>query len=369
MAEPSLRVALAGGGTGGHIVPGLHVLERAHAGGARIEDLVWFMSGRPVEERVLGAHDLPGERVVLRLEPSGGGAPSPPALALRTPSACLRARRALARHRSDVLLGLGGFTALPAVLAARSLGIPVVLLEINAVRGRATRWLSPLAGRVLHAWRSSLPAGGGGSARARWIGPPVAPGLLEAGEPREEALAALGFDPRRPLLCVLGGSQGAAVLNRFVCRHGPALLEGGLQLLHQTGPGRRAEGLDEREAYLAVEYVDDMERVLRAGTLALCRGGASTLAEIAAVGMPAIVVPYGAHADGHQERNALELGEGARIRMESALDEGLARELLRLAGSEAASERDRMSRAARAALPRDSAGSVIEELCRACGAS
>ncbi|MAF66164.1 MAG: hypothetical protein CMJ84_10975 [Planctomycetes bacterium] len=360
---------MAGGGTGGHIVPGLHVLERAGSDAAWIEDLVWFTSGRPVEERVLGARKLPGERIVLRLEPRGGGAPSPPALALRAPAACLRARRALVRHRSQVLLGLGGFTTFPAVLAARSLGLPVVLLEINATCGRATRWLAPLAVRVLHAWRSSLPEGAGQGGRGRWIGPPLAPAFLEPGEPRERALEALGFDPDRPLLCVLGGSQGAAALNRFVCEHGPALLAGGLQVLHQTGPGRRAEGLEERPAYRAVEYVDRMECVLRAGTLALCRGGASTLAEIAAIGLPAIVVPYGGHADGHQGLNARELGAGARICEESALGADLANELIRLGGSEAASEREAMSRAARAALPPDSAGSVLEELCRACAAS
>lgn len=369
MATPSLRVALAGGGTGGHIVPGLHVLDRASAGAARIEDLVWFTSGRPVEERVIGAREWPGERVVLRLEPRGGGAPSRPGLAARTPAAFLRARAALVRHRTQVLLGLGGFTILPAALAARSLGLPVLLLEINAARGRATRWISPLALRVLHAWRSSLPEGTGETGRDRWIGPPLAPTFLAPGESRDQALRALGLATDRALLCVLGGSQGAGALNRFVLEYGPALLDGGLQILHQTGPGRRAEGLADRPGYLALEFIDGMERVLRAGTLALCRGGASTLAEIAAIGLPALVVPYRGHRDGHQELNARELGAGARICEEASLDGELVDELLRLGGREAASERAAMSRAARAALPPDPAGSVIEELCRACAAS
>ncbi|MBK7643639.1 MAG: UDP-N-acetylglucosamine--N-acetylmuramyl-(pentapeptide) pyrophosphoryl-undecaprenol N-acetylglucosamine transferase [Planctomycetes bacterium] len=129
----------------------------------------------------------------------------------------------------------------------------------------------------------------------------------------QRARAELGFDPDRPLLVVLGGSQGAAGLNRFVQRHAAQIAGGGVQLLHQTGPGRAAEGAPELPGCRTVEYIDPMHTALCAATLALSRGGASTLAEIAALRLPALVVPYPHHADRHQERNARVLGEGLRL--------------------------------------------------------
>ena len=186
----SLRIALAGGGTGGHIVPGLHLLADPRAR-KEVADVVWFQTGRAVEARVLEGVErrlAPAtlERVTLALEPEGGGAPGLVRLASFTLPAVWRARRALLRHRSQVLVGLGGFTSLPAVLAARSLGVPVALLEINAHAGRATRWLAPLAGRVLHAWKSTLPALR--NTRDVWIGPPLAPEWT-SGEAGSDAIA------------------------------------------------------------------------------------------------------------------------------------------------------------------------------------
>lgn len=409
-ASPGLRLAIAGGGTGGHMVPGLHLLAFAgeRCGSAAppraadrdssprslgvvlplIGDVVWFTSGRAVEDRVMSSAGarrlaLDIDRVALPLEPEGGGAPARSTLVLRTPRACLRARLALARHRSQVLLGLGGFTTLPAVLAARSLGIPVVLLEINARSGAATRWLTRFATRVLHAWPSTLPSTApvdrGRSSRGtparsdihRWIGPPLPPELCGGPPtPAEEARARaeLGFDPDRPLLAVLGGSQGAGGLNAFLRAHAPALVAGGVQILHQTGPNKRGEGCADFTGYRAVEYVDPVERVLRAATLVLCRGGASTLAEIAALQRPAIVVPYPHHADRHQEENARQLGLGVRIVPESRLGVSVRQELAGLCAPEAGAERARMRAALGAALPTDGSRRLYEELCHlGCG--
>ena len=368
------RLALCGGGTGGHLVPGLHVLEHARARGG-LADLVWFTSGREVEERVLG--DLarrcapsPARRVVLEVEPEGGGAPTRTGLVLRTPPAVMAARVALVKHKPDVLLALGGFTCLPAVLAARSLGIPVALLEINATRGAATRWLSRFAARVFHAWPSTVPEGSRldaeiGFGSHRLVGPPLA-ALYTRGAPvRGEARAAreqLGFDPERPLLLVLGGSQGALGLNRFVQRHAGVLLHGGLQVLHQTGPGRGAERAPQLPGYRAEEYIDPMHTALAAATLALTRGGASTLAEIAALGLPALVVPYPHHADRHQERNARSFGDGLRIVPEARLTAELAFELARLCSDTGSAERARMRTALEESIPLDAAERLLDGL-------
>jgi UDP-N-acetylglucosamine:LPS N-acetylglucosamine transferase len=376
-----MRLALAGGGTGGHVVPGLHLLEHLRACGAVPEDVLWFSAGRPVEERVLGtvaarAGELNLERVVLGLE-GASGAPSWLRLVARTAPETRRARLALARHGSEVLLALGGYTGLPAVLGARALGIPVVLLEINSVSGRATRALAGLAQRVVHAWPSSLPRGSlppgsfppsslpNGDERHRCYGPPLAPAFVlgpldEAGS--AAARARLGFRADQPLLLVLGGSQGAAPLNRFLAAQAAALTRTGVQILHQTGPGRLAEGAAHCGGYRACEYLDDVAGALDAATLVLCRGGASTLAEIAARARPALVVPYPHHKDHHQERNALALGAGVRVVPEERLDASLVDTLGRLAGPAGERERALMSRALASAIPRDGVARLADEL-------
>ncbi|HIG12631.1 MAG TPA: hypothetical protein EYG30_07330 [Planctomycetes bacterium] len=363
-----MRVAFAGGGTGGHIVPGLHLVARSLAGGdaPRLDDLLWFTSGRAVEQRVLAEvpRELPWEQVKLSLEPPGGGAPSRLRLIAQTPRAFWSARCALRRHQSQVLLGLGGFTTLPAALAARSLGIPVVLLEINAAPGQATRVLGPLASRVLHAWRGSLPDGVE-SRRHRLAGAPVAPEVAAARIPESqeaEALTALGFDPERPLILVLGGSQGASSLNRFVEEYAHLWISAGSQVLHQCGPKKRAELGPQRPGLRVREYIAPMAPALAAARVVLCRGGASTLAEIAVAQVPAWVVPYPYHADRHQERNARELGEGVRIVSEASLDRQHATLLAEFAGAGGARAREVMRQALARASAEDSALQILLEL-------
>ncbi len=360
-------------------MPGVNLCLRALAqrdpgGEADLADVLWLTTGRAVEERVLAGIDeklarISWERVVLALEPRGGGAPSRPALLWRTAPAVLRARRALSSRGSQVMLGLGGFTCLPAVLAARSLGLPVALLEMNAANGSATRWLAPFAKQVFHAWRGTMPtreeSDSEHGASHTFVGPPLSPefdgreiSVAEEAGARSE----LGFDPDRPLLLVLGGSQGATALNRFVRTHAPALVGSGVQILHQTGPGKLEEGCEKFTGYRAVEYVAPVHRALCAATLVLSRGGASTLAEIAASGRPAVVVPYPHHPDRHQERNAHELGEGVRVVSEERLSVSLRVEIERLCSSGSRGERERMSRALRAAVPVDASARLLSSL-------
>ena len=369
------RWAFAGGGTGGHIVPGLHLLAHLDARGVELEDLVWFTSGRAVEERVFEEGTAEGPRpglarVPLPLEPQGGGAPSLARLAARLAPTAWRARRALLAHRSEVVLGLGGFTSAPAILAARSLGLPAFLLEINAVAGRATRLLAPLCRRVFHGFEASVPAG---SARHVHTGPPLDPRLaprsadpaaLRAARERVAALHGAGADPERPLLVVLGGSQGALGLNAFLASHDRELAAAGVEVVHQVGPGRLGEAAPQRPGYVAVEYAADVPALLQAATLVLCRGGASTLAEVAAVGVPAWVVPYPHHPDQHQEHNARAIG-GLFVVLERDLDQRCASELVRWLGPEGRAEREGLARALLAARLGEGAQRILAELgCR-----
>jgi UDP-N-acetylglucosamine--N-acetylmuramyl-(pentapeptide) pyrophosphoryl-undecaprenol N-acetylglucosamine transferase len=303
---------------------------------------------------------VPCERIVLSIEPEGGGAPSRLRLLFNLPTSYGQALSALKRHRPEVLVGLGGFTSLPVVLAARRLGIPVALLEINAHAGSATTWLARFATRVLHAWKATMPAVA--SPRDVHVGPPLAPDFVPDPRGAAAARAELGFDPALPLLVVLGGSQGSSALNRFACEHAPALVRAGVQVLHQTGPKKLAEGAEPFSGYRKHEYVDPVRPALAAATVVLCRGGASTLAEVAAMRVPCFVAPYPHHADRHQERNARELGEGMRLIEDEALDAAFRDELARLCSESGADEREAMGAALAQAMPHGSSSRVLAAL-------
>lgn len=371
MADGGLRLAIVGGGTGGHVVPGLHMLaELVRADDLpALDDLVWFETGRAAEGAALArlgplVAPLAPERIRLRIEPAAGGAPSLPRLLALTPREVWRARRALKAHRTHVVFGLGGFTLLPVVLAARSLGIPVVLLEINAVPGRAVAKLTPLAARVLHAWTRTLPAEPG-TKHVR-TGAPLGPDFTALARPATNAWRArLGVPADAPLLVVIGGSQGARPLNRLLQTHAAALTAAGIGVVHQVGPGRLAEAAPATHGYLAVEFVDDVVELLTEATVALTRAGASTLAELAVLGVPALVVPF-AGAGGHQRLNAEELGDAIEVVEEAELEaNGLALLLQRL-GDAGRAWRERAAADLRASVPRDAAHRVAQELARFC---
>ena len=353
------------------MVPGTHLLRHLRGTG-ELEALVWFGAGRLAERRALEGieehldPEVPFQKIDLPLESPAGGAPRWRDLAVRFAPAATRARRVLVESKIQVVCGLGGFTCLPVVLAACSLRLPIALLEINAVQGKATRWLSPICQRVLHAWPSTLPGANSGEAESkkhRLIGPPLAPEFVEAphsSRGRRVEREELGFAADRPLLVVLGGSQGAKALNGLLRERGPEFVDCGLSVLHQVGPGRLEEAGRATAHYRPVEYVDDVAAALRAASLVICRGGASTLAEVAAAGTPAVVVPYPHHRDGHQRANADALGEGVVVIEEHQGTDAVFTRALSLVKQVA--ELERRSRALRSAVPTGGAARLFEEL-------
>lgn len=373
--ESGLRLGIVGGGTGGHVVPGLHMLAALAASEElpNPTDLVWFETGRAAEVAAMArleglVEGLAIERVRVRIEPRRGGAPSSLRLIARTPGAFLSARRALKRHGTQVLFGLGGFTLLPIVLAARSLGIPIVLLEINALPGRAVRVLAPLATSILHAWPSSMPRDSSldRQSRHRITGPPMGPDFTrQRSVPESQGTDAwredLGAAEGAPLLCVLGGSQGAGALNDFVRSSLATLLEAGIVVVHQVGPGRMSEAAAVQPGYIALEFIDDVAGLLAVSTMALSRAGASTLAELAAMGLPAIVVPYPG-AGGHQKKNAEQLEGGLLVVEEDLLGQAALDELIVLLGADGDNWRRVAAAALRRRVPRDAALEVAREL-------
>ncbi|TFV54108.1 undecaprenyldiphospho-muramoylpentapeptide beta-N-acetylglucosaminyltransferase [Geodermatophilus sp. DF01-2] len=308
-------VVLAGGGTGGHIEPMLALadalLRRSGAveGGLRITCLG---TARGLETRL-----VPARGYDLRLIPPVPLPRRPTVDLLRVPGRVRRSvadTRALLRELSaDVVVGFGGYVALPAYLAARRerrgrAGIPIVVHEQNALPGLANRVGARLAERV------AVTVPGTPLRGAEHVGMPLRTAISTLNRParRTEARAAFGLDAERPTLLVFGGSQGAASLNRSAVGAADALTAAGVQVLHARGPRNTDVTVPPRPAgsapYVVVDYLERMDLAYAAADLALCRAGAVTVAELSAVGLPAVFVPLPI-GNGEQRRNALPVVE------------------------------------------------------------
>jgi UDP-N-acetylglucosamine--N-acetylmuramyl-(pentapeptide) pyrophosphoryl-undecaprenol N-acetylglucosamine transferase len=299
-------VVLAGGGTAGHIEPMLALADalRRRDGDLRITCLG---TERGMETRL-----VPARGYDLRLVPPVPLPRKPTPDLLRVPG---RVRRAVADTRAiltevaaDVVVGFGGYVALPAYLAARRARVPVVVHEQNALPGLANRIGARLAARV------AVTVPGTPLPKAEHVGMPLRPAIssLDRAARRAEARATFSLDADRPTLLVFGGSQGAASLNRAAMGAADALTAAGVQVLHARGPKNTDVTVPPRPSgsapYVVVDYLERMDLAYAAADLALCRAGAVTVAELSAVGLPAAFVPLPI-GNGEQRRNALPVVE------------------------------------------------------------
>ena len=285
------------GGTGGHVFPALataRVLER------RGYSIVWLGTQRGIEARLVPAAGIPVEWLsVSGLR--GKGFATLLAAPVRLLVALFQALRAVRRHRPSVVLGAGGFASGPGGVAAWLLRRPLVVHEQNAVAGLTNRVLARFADRVLEGFPGSF----GRGVRAEHVGNPVRPEIAAVAPPERRYAGREG----RARLLVFGGSQGAARLNA-VLPAALAELPAGLrpEVLHQTG----RTGFDETAAAYRSRgidadvrpFIDDMAGAYGWADLAVCRSGALTVAELAAAGVPSVLVPFPAAVDDHQTRNA-----------------------------------------------------------------
>ncbi len=290
-----MNVVVAGGGTAGHVEPALALADALVARGAAVTALG---TARGLETRL-----VPARGYQLDLVPA---VPLPRHLTLALAAVpfrllgAVRATRAVLRERSaDVLVGFGGYVALPAYLAARR-RLPVVVHEANARAGLANRVGARFAARVAVTYEgTSLP-------RAEVVGLPLRRAVagLDRAVSRAAAADFFGLDPARPTLLAFGGSQGARRINSAVTEAVPVLLAAGVQVLHLTGAAHfDAARAALRPGYAAVPYADRMELAYAAADLVLCRAGAMTVAEVTAVGLPAVFVPLPI-GNGEQRLNA-----------------------------------------------------------------
>lgn len=320
-APPSrpLSVVLAGGGTGGHIEPMLALADALRRSPGADDGLRITCLGT---ERGMETRLVPARGYDLRLIPPVPLPRKPTVDLLRVPGRVWRAvaqtRALLDELSADVVVGFGGYVALPAYLAARRAGVPIVVHEQNALPGLANRIGARLAERV------AVTTPGTPLHRGEHVGMPLRTAIssLDRAARRAEARTAFGLDADRPTLLVFGGSQGAATLNRAAVGAADALGAAGIQVLHARGPkntdvvapGRRTGSAP----YVVVDYLERMDLAYAAADLALCRSGAVTVAELSAVGLPGAFVPLPI-GNGEQRRNALPVVEaGGGLLVEDA---------------------------------------------------
>jgi UDP-N-acetylglucosamine--N-acetylmuramyl-(pentapeptide) pyrophosphoryl-undecaprenol N-acetylglucosamine transferase len=294
-----VSVVIAGGGTGGHIEPALALADAVR----RVApDAVVTALGT---ERGLETTVVPARGYPLELIPPVPLPRRPTADLLRLPgrvrAAVRQTRAVLDRVHADVVVGFGGYVALPAYLAARG-RVPIVVHEANARAGLANRVGARFASRV------AVAVPGTGLPRAEVVGMPLRQSIttLDRAGLRDKARAHFGLDPSAVTLLVTGGSQGAQSINNAVAGVAGELSAAGVGVLHAYGrknapvvPPPSHGG----PPYVAVPYIERMDLALAAADLVVCRCGAMTVAEVSAVGLPAVFVPL-PHGNGEQALNA-----------------------------------------------------------------
>ena len=296
MSAPHVMIMAAG--TGGHIFPGLAVAERLMADGVTVS---WLGTPQGLENRLVPARGIDMAQIDisgLRGRGALGWLKAP----FRVLRAMLSARRIFKSQRPDCVLSMGGYVAGPGGLMARLMGIPLLLHEQNAVAGLTNRCLRPFARRVLTGFPQVLPNG-------EHCGNPVRREIAELPAPTKRYRQRTG--PLRVL--VVGGSQGAAAFSRLV----PAALalipeHQRPQVTHQAGR-QQAKTLEAYESLSVeanvIEFIDDMAAAWGEVDVAICRSGALTVAELAAAGVPAVLVPFPYAVDDHQTANAKYLSD------------------------------------------------------------
>lgn len=295
-----MHVVLAGGGTAGHIEPAL-----ALADALRRQDPTVGITALGTE-RGLETRLVPERGYELELIPAVP-LPRKPTPELITVPGRLRgtikaAEQVLERTKADCVVGFGGYVALPGFLAAKRLGVPIVVHEANARPGLANKIGSRYTRHVAVATPDSK------LRHARYIGIPLRRSIATLDRPamRAEARAAFGLDANQPTLLVTGGSQGARRLNEVVEAVAPALQRSGVQVLHAVGPKNempQPDNMPGMPPYVPVSYLDRMDLAYAAADMMLCRAGAMTVAELSAVGLPAAYVPLPI-GNGEQRLNA-----------------------------------------------------------------
>ncbi len=299
---------IAAGGTGGHIVPGIALANEIRA--KRPTAAILFVgTAHGLESRLVPEAGFPLELI----EASGfvGKTIGKRIRALaQLPGGFAAARTLLRRHRARVVVGVGGYVSIPVILAARSLGIPTVIHESNALPGVANRFLNRFATKT---------ALGIATANKHL----KKPGLVTGTPVRPEFFEIPPIDPeaKTKRVLVFGGSQGSRVINRAIARAAVMLEKKDFEVVHQTGEkdltGTRQRYARMPQKWRLEPFLPHLHREMAWADVVICRAGAMTVSELIAAGRPAILIPFAAAASGHQLANARALARaGTAVVME-----------------------------------------------------
>lgn len=307
MTRPPLSVIFGGGGTGGHLFPALAIAQALVRARADVR-CVFLCSTRNIDTKILAGESLAGQPLEFHPIPAQPVGLHPKRLFrfLRGWGPSVAAsERIIREHQANgsrvVIAAMGGFVAAPVVQAARRTGCPTMMVNLDAVPGKANRWIAGRVDQVV----TALPVAG----RASWacVGPIVREGAMAPGD-ASVCRARFGLDPALPTLLVTGGSQGAQTINHLVLQAARRGDMAGWQVIHQTG----ADGVEAVRAGYAqagvpavVEaFIREMGAAWGAASLGVCRAGAGSVAEAWANRVPTLFLPYPFHRDGHQAANA-----------------------------------------------------------------
>ena len=293
------RVAIACGGTGGHLFPGIAVGEVLVARGCEVMLLVCPIE--VVQSAVKSAYGMEVESLSMI-----GLDSNPLKFGYRFFQSAKFCRKLFLKKRPMVVLAMGGFTSLPPVIVGKTMGAKIFLHEANAVPGRAVKMLSSIADEVFVQFPNSLPGTKGTNVRA--TGLPVRATMEPM--PKSDARTVLGLDNDLPVLLIMGGSQGAEAINKAILDSLPYLAKSipKIQFIHLTG-NTSIEPIKSVYDSLGLRalvrpFLTEMEYALGAADLVISRAGASSLAEFSAMELPAILIPYPSAVDNHQRLNA-----------------------------------------------------------------
>ncbi len=308
-----MRLMITGGGTAGHTSPAVAIFEELQKRDPSLE-VQWVGRRGSIEERVCSRLSIPFRAVSVRGWPRAGLVSRGQALVLLA-MGVLQAYLHVRRFRPQAVLGVGGYVSVPLVWVAQRLGVPTLLHEQNTHLGMANRLLAARATRLLLSFPNTT--GKYPADRAVVVGNPVRAGFVTP-PMVEDAFERIEMDPTLPLVLVVGGSQGSRTLNEAMAGVITQLGPREAQFLWMTGkPGLEAA---RKAAVGAVAptrvtgFIDDMASACAAASLIVSRAGASSTAEIAALGKPSILVPYPHATDNHQEANARAFeGAGAAV--------------------------------------------------------
>lgn len=354
-----MRVAIACGGTGGHLFPGLAVAQELASRG---HEALLIVSEKAIDATALRAHpEFRTEKLPSIAMPSLLS-PAFIRFVQRLWESTSMCRHLYKKFRPDAVLGMGGFTSTPPILAARRLKIPCMVHESNAIPGKANRFSARFCSKVLLGFEETRDLFRHGE--CLFTGTPVRRAIGKK-MPRAEAVARFGLDPAKKTVLVMGGSQGAAGINQLMFRVAGSLSAASAQVIHLTG--ERDDRLaaanylrDQLPNYVAV-FHEAMEEAYSAADLIVSRAGASSLNEISHFGLAPVLIPYPFAADNHQEANArifVRRGAAEMLLESESTADNFGRLLCNLLHDDI--RREAMARAAAEVQPRDADGRVAD---------